>query len=214
MTLGERIKTLRTAAGMSQEKLAEQMGVSRQAVTKWERGQSAPSTEKLFQLAELFGTSVDLLLREEVPTEKVLLTPRRKKWMLWALGMVGVYLFIYLLGRIIWVDRTESTVLGWLIFAQPAGENSYLYGWLTHGWLFWMSMAISALPMLWGKWRFSAATLAGFVVGFGAGMVFGPYPAGEAYGHGHYGWAIWGGCFLVSIVLGVIWQKLRKKVPN
>ncbi len=44
MTLGEQIKELRLQRGMSQEKLAESMGVSRQAVTKWESGQSAPST--------------------------------------------------------------------------------------------------------------------------------------------------------------------------
>ena len=47
MTLGEKIKEQRTAHGLSQETLAEQMGVSRQAVTKWEADQSAPSSEKL-----------------------------------------------------------------------------------------------------------------------------------------------------------------------
>ncbi len=47
---------------MSQEALARRMDVSRQAVTKWESGQSAPSTENLFRLAELFDTTVDLLL--------------------------------------------------------------------------------------------------------------------------------------------------------
>ena len=50
---------------MSQEKLAELVGVSRQAVTKWETDQSAPSTEKLFKLAEIFGTSVDLLIKND-----------------------------------------------------------------------------------------------------------------------------------------------------
>ena len=51
MTLGETIKEQRTAHGLSQETLAEAMGVSRQAVTKWEAGQSAPSSEKLIALA-------------------------------------------------------------------------------------------------------------------------------------------------------------------
>ena len=45
MSLGERIKALRRRAGLSQEQVAEQVGVSRQAVAKWEAGQSAPSTE-------------------------------------------------------------------------------------------------------------------------------------------------------------------------
>ena len=62
MALGERIKVCRQNAGMSQEKVAELLGVSRQAVTKWEVNQSAPNTENLFKLAEIFGTTVDMLL--------------------------------------------------------------------------------------------------------------------------------------------------------
>ena len=50
--LGGRIREARRNAGLSQEKLAEQIGVSRQAVTKWEAGQAAPSTENLLRLAE------------------------------------------------------------------------------------------------------------------------------------------------------------------
>ena len=60
MTLGERIKNQRSRAGLSQERVAELVGVSRQSVTKWESGQSAPSTENLFRLAEIFGTTVDI----------------------------------------------------------------------------------------------------------------------------------------------------------
>lgn len=68
MTLGERIKNQRTRVGLSQERVAELVGVSRQSVTKWESGQSAPSTENLFRLAEIFGTTVDMLL--DIPDEK------------------------------------------------------------------------------------------------------------------------------------------------
>ena len=68
MTLGERIKNQRTRAVLSQERVAELVGVSRQSVTKWESGQSAPSTENLFRLAEIFGTTVDMLL--DIPNEK------------------------------------------------------------------------------------------------------------------------------------------------
>ena len=62
MTLGEKIRACRQEAGMSQEKIAELVGVSRQAVTKWEADQSVPHTEHLFRLSEIFGTTVDLLL--------------------------------------------------------------------------------------------------------------------------------------------------------
>ena len=68
MTLGEKIKEQRTAHGLSQETLAEQMGVSRQAVSKWEADQSAPSSEKLIALAKLFQISLDELIgNESVP---------------------------------------------------------------------------------------------------------------------------------------------------
>ena len=70
MTLGERIKTCRQKVGMSQEKVAELVGVSRQAVTKWEANQSAPNTENLFKLAEIFGTTVDMLLESEKETKQ------------------------------------------------------------------------------------------------------------------------------------------------
>ncbi|GEM_PF-3133905 len=68
MSLGERIKEQRKKSGLSQERVAELVGVSRQSVTKWESGQSAPSTENLFKLAEIFGTTVDMLL--DIPDEK------------------------------------------------------------------------------------------------------------------------------------------------
>ena len=76
MSLGERIKEQRKSSGLSQEKVAEFVGVSRQAVTKWETGQSAPSTENLFKLAEIFGTTVDILLasdeeEKDTPAEQI-----------------------------------------------------------------------------------------------------------------------------------------------
>lgn len=60
-TLGEKIQEFRKQAGLSQEKLAEAVGVSRQAVTKWESNNSAPSTDNLFQLAEIFNISLNEL---------------------------------------------------------------------------------------------------------------------------------------------------------
>ena len=67
MDLGSRIRQQRMQHGWSQEKLAELMGVSRQAVTKWETGRSAPTADKLYELAQLFGTTVDLLMPPASP---------------------------------------------------------------------------------------------------------------------------------------------------
>lgn len=63
-TLGEALKAHRTRCKMTQEFVAETIGVSRQAVSKWESGTSDPSTSNLLALAKLYGVSAEDLLRE------------------------------------------------------------------------------------------------------------------------------------------------------
>lgn len=63
-TLGEILKTHRMRCQMTQEFVAEALGVSRQAVSKWERGAADPSTSNLLALAKLFGVSAEDLLRQ------------------------------------------------------------------------------------------------------------------------------------------------------
>ncbi|MCL2212667.1 MAG: helix-turn-helix domain-containing protein [Oscillospiraceae bacterium] len=70
MDIGHRIQSLRTKAGMSQEALAETLGVSRQSVSKWELGQAHPDTHKTVALATLFGVTTDMLLLGKQPTMK------------------------------------------------------------------------------------------------------------------------------------------------
>lgn len=65
MTFGEKLQLLRTQKGFSQEKLSEQLTVSRQAVSKWELGESLPDTENVVQLSKLFSVSIDYLLNDE-----------------------------------------------------------------------------------------------------------------------------------------------------
>ena len=62
MTLSEKLQSLRKDAGLSQEALAEQLGVTRQAVSKWETGEGKPDIDNLLPLAKLLGTTVDYLL--------------------------------------------------------------------------------------------------------------------------------------------------------
>ena len=59
-----RLKMYRTQSGMTQEQLAEKLNVSRQAVAKWERGESTPDLDSCIKLAELYGITVDLLVRD------------------------------------------------------------------------------------------------------------------------------------------------------
>ena len=63
-TLGEVLRRRRTACHMTQEFVAESLGVSRQAVSKWENGTSDPSTSNLCALAKLYGIPVEELLHE------------------------------------------------------------------------------------------------------------------------------------------------------
>ncbi len=63
-SLGETLRAHRTKCRMTQEFVAETLGVSRQAVSKWENGTSDPSTSNLFALAKLYGVSVEDLLKE------------------------------------------------------------------------------------------------------------------------------------------------------
>lgn len=70
MSFGEKLQDLRRRAGMSQDTLAERLDVSRQAVSKWERDETMPETEKLVRIAQLFDASLDeLLLDREPPKE-------------------------------------------------------------------------------------------------------------------------------------------------
>lgn len=64
MNLGEKLFKLRKEKGISQENLAEQIGTTRQAISKWENNQGFPEVEKLLQLSNVFEVSVDYLLKD------------------------------------------------------------------------------------------------------------------------------------------------------
>ena len=66
MTLGAKLQTLRKQTSMSQETLAGQLGVSRQAVSRWELDISLPETENIIKLAKLFNVSFDYLMDENI----------------------------------------------------------------------------------------------------------------------------------------------------
>lgn len=80
-TIGKRIASLRRNKGMKQEELAEKLGISGQAVSKWENDQTCPDISLLPQLAKILGVTVDELLtgaQEATPTVQVLPEEQRK----------------------------------------------------------------------------------------------------------------------------------------
>lgn len=63
MNMADRIQYLRKAKGISQEQLADQVGVSRQSVSKWESEQSTPDLEKIIMMSDFFGVTTDYILK-------------------------------------------------------------------------------------------------------------------------------------------------------
>ena len=79
MTIGKRIAHLRKEKGLTQEELAGHMGVSPQAVSKWENDQTCPDISALPKLARLFGVTVDELLEGRTETTAVRVLPPEQR---------------------------------------------------------------------------------------------------------------------------------------
>ena len=94
MEFCKKLSELRKKSGLSQEKLAEVVGVSRQAVTKWESGKSNPDTENLVRLAEIFGVSIDELCTGEEPKPKAKIHPASHILAFVSVLIVAAYCFI------------------------------------------------------------------------------------------------------------------------
>lgn len=113
MKTGGIIQRERTRLGLSQEKLAEQVGVSRQAVSKWELGDAMPDTDKLVPLARALGISVDTLLdhhpqeAEETPKER---EEKKPGWLALHWYWIGVPLILWGATRVSAVFWAMSTV--------------------------------------------------------------------------------------------------------
>ena len=72
LEIANRLQKLRKEKGYSQEQLAEALGISRQAVSKWERAESSPDTDNLICLAKLYGISLDELLSTDETVEEII----------------------------------------------------------------------------------------------------------------------------------------------
>lgn len=94
MKLADKIIMLRKQAGWSQEELANQLGVSRQAISKWESSQSLPDIDKIISLAKLFNTTTDdLLLDDHEIRHKV--DKRKISLIYWLLILAYVLFYVY-----------------------------------------------------------------------------------------------------------------------
>ncbi len=119
MTIADRIQQLRKAKGISQEELADKIGVSRQAISKWESEQSTPELEKIILLSEYFDTTTDFLLKGIEPIAE---TTKLKAIVFTIIAsMINAIGLMVALG--IWIEyrKSYSVVLGLAIMTVGCG---------------------------------------------------------------------------------------------
>lgn len=94
MKFAERLKQERTLLGLSQEALAKQLNVSRQAVSKWETGQGYPDLETLIHLSDLFHITLDELVRGDQSLESKLIRDSRNSASVWGYVLVALGIMV------------------------------------------------------------------------------------------------------------------------
>ena len=124
MNIGDRIQSLRKSRGISQEELADKIGVSRQAVSKWESDQSSPDIVKIMLLSDYFEVTTDYLLKGIDPVSEENEIDAR------ILAMVGtVFNFIGLVAAVlIWRIRQTPISVGVGLIAMAFGCMIFAIG--------------------------------------------------------------------------------------
>lgn len=145
----ENLTVLRKRAGYTQETLAEALGVSRQAVGKWESGQGLPEASTLLTLADLLGCTLDQLMRDPLPSEDTPDAPADTPdpadiWAVFSLhinrfaAMIALGVFIILAGTALTVAASvlfgESPVVALPVLLCAAGAVFlFVFGGIDHG---------------------------------------------------------------------------------
>ena len=129
MNISDRIQSLRKAKGITQEQLADAVGVSRQAVSKWEAEQSVPDLERVVAMAEYFDVTTDYLLRGIEPAPKKgsgsRVSPRTMCIIATALDVAGL-----ILGGGLWFEYQNWLCVAVMLIFQLAAVTVWL---LTKG---------------------------------------------------------------------------------
>ena len=135
MALSDKLYMLRKKSGLSQEQLAEQLSVSRQAISKWESGQSVPESEKLIAISNYFDVSLDYLLKDENENESndnapetgtIQNTSDRTNWFLGVIICVGGIVCLILWGLLSIFNPAASNQLSESSMIQIDGNGIFL----------------------------------------------------------------------------------------
>ncbi|WP_448920940.1 helix-turn-helix domain-containing protein [Eubacterium sp.] len=139
MDLGQRLKQLRTEKHLSQETVAFELNVSRQAVAKWEKNASKPSTANLMAICDLYGISLDELVSnksDELSAEQTESNKSKGKMAIVILSVVGGMLLILSVILTVWTKRMSvpDNIIGYadaptaIFVASSPWYLYFLYG--------------------------------------------------------------------------------------
>lgn len=155
MKLGEKIAHYRRQRKLSQEELAERVGVSRQSVSKWELGESSPEAGKILTLARELGITADELLSEQPPQEENRTPPRqtREDRLDHLPGLIGrlVRRYGWLAGAYIAVSGMGVTLVGGFAYLAFRRQLAPILVWQQAGLLDGGVPAGLTTPLLFGK---------------------------------------------------------------
>lgn len=135
MALSEKLYTLRKKSGLSQEQLAEQLGVSRQAISKWESGQSVPESDKLIVISSYFKVTLDYLLKEDDEQQDIpkvsqvdnsLQTNDKTKWLLGIISCIGGIVCLIIWGLLSILNPDASNQLSESSMIHIDGNGIFL----------------------------------------------------------------------------------------
>lgn len=176
MNLADRIQSLRKAKGISQEELAEQVGVSRQAVSKWESGQSTPDLEKIVIMSEFFEVTTDYLLKGTEPAKDKDEKTRELASRILYIASTALIVIGLMCAFGGWYERQTMEIVWGSMMIQVVGMAGYFIGRLLSAakapfyipWLNLMGIAFMPVSMMTG-----ALSILVFRQGWVA-----PYPSG------------------------------------
>ena len=163
MNLADRIQTLRKSKGMSQEELADKIGVSRQAISKWESEQSMPDIDKVILLSELFEVTTDYLLKGIEPQDKDK-NIRRLDARIFSLAGTMLNFIAVVAAIVVWIEvqMSSAVLVGFILLAlgltlfgvgQFVGSNANkvrVWFWPVNIWFFALIPMSCAFNMLLG----------------------------------------------------------------
>ncbi len=149
--IADRLLKLRKKNGFSQEELAEKLGISRQAVSKWERAEASPDTDNLIRLAKLYGISLDeLLLDGEAEEDDIPETPeeapeKEQDWFLSGMKEQGNYHGGHIYER----KKRRKTAMHRFPYPALVTIAYFFIGVLTGAWHPWWLLFLT-IPLYYG----------------------------------------------------------------